>query len=196
MHNHCFLPLSSPPVAAAGRLEIVGAGLAASRHLSQEAGQAGAAALAVLVAAQGLHTAEGLRLGGRQRLEGRDKGLKEKGDGNAETGDAVGMKPNFCYLAGNSKTETGQCDLFQQERGVRSTMRAHAIVSLLLAGCLPRDVLRQHALFKPSVEHSGDNPRVCHASNRTHRAPSAMQPRSLLKPCNLTPCREDGACSG
>jgi len=73
--------LSSPPVAAAGHVAIAGAGLAASRHFSQEADQAGPAALPMLVAAQGLHTAEGL--GGRQRLEGRDKGLKEKGDGNS-----------------------------------------------------------------------------------------------------------------
>lgn len=52
------------PVAAAGRVAVVDAGLALSRHLFQEAGQAGTAALAMLVAAQGLHTAEGLRLGG------------------------------------------------------------------------------------------------------------------------------------
>lgn len=66
IHNHCFMPSSSPPpVAAAGCVATVGAGLALPRHLLQEVGQAGAAALPMLVAAQGLHTAEGLRLGGR-----------------------------------------------------------------------------------------------------------------------------------
>lgn len=57
----CVAPRS---VAAAGCLAIVGAGLALPGHLLQEAGQAGTAALPMLVAAQGLHTAEGLRLGG------------------------------------------------------------------------------------------------------------------------------------
>lgn len=45
-------------------------------HLFQEADQAGTAALPMLVAAQGLHTAEGLRLGGRQRLEEAEKEVK------------------------------------------------------------------------------------------------------------------------
>lgn len=62
---HNFLSLVSfPPVAATRRLAMVGAGLALPGHLLQEAGQAGTAALPMLVAAQGLHTAEGLRLGG------------------------------------------------------------------------------------------------------------------------------------
>lgn len=43
---------------------MVGAALALAGHLLQEVGQAGTAALPMLVAAQGLHTAEGLRLGG------------------------------------------------------------------------------------------------------------------------------------
>lgn len=52
------------PVAPAGCVAMVGAGLALPGHLLQEAGQAGTAALPMLVAAQGLHTAEVLRLGG------------------------------------------------------------------------------------------------------------------------------------
>lgn len=56
--------MSSPPVAAAGGVATVGADLALPCHLLQEEGQAGTAALPMLVAAQGLHTAEGLRLGG------------------------------------------------------------------------------------------------------------------------------------
>lgn len=57
------MPLSSPPpVAAAAGVARPGPALAA--HLLQEADQAGTAALPMLVAAQGLHTAEGLRLGG------------------------------------------------------------------------------------------------------------------------------------
>lgn len=43
---------------------MVATGVALTGHLLQEAGQAGTAALPMLVAAQGLHTAEGLRLGG------------------------------------------------------------------------------------------------------------------------------------
>lgn len=58
------LRVTPRPVAAAGRVAMVGAGMALSGHLLQEAGQAGTAALPMLVAAQGLHTAEGLRLGG------------------------------------------------------------------------------------------------------------------------------------
>lgn len=56
-----------PPVAVARRVAaavVVGAGPALPGHVLQEAGQAGTAALAMLVAAQGLHTAEGLGLGG------------------------------------------------------------------------------------------------------------------------------------
>lgn len=65
IHNHCFTPASSPPpVAAAGCVAMAGAGLALPGHLFQDADQAGTAALPMLVAAQGLHTAEGLRLGG------------------------------------------------------------------------------------------------------------------------------------
>lgn len=58
------LRIAPRPVAAAGCVAMVGAGVALSGHLLQEAGQAGTAALPMLVAAQGLHTAEGLRLGG------------------------------------------------------------------------------------------------------------------------------------
>lgn len=52
-------------------MAIVGAGLAVSSHLLQEAGQAGTAALPMLVAAQGFHAAEVLRLGGWYRLEAK-----------------------------------------------------------------------------------------------------------------------------
>lgn len=58
------LRVAPRPVVAAGCMAMVGAGLALPRHLLQEVGQAGTAALPMLVAAQGLHTAEGLRLGG------------------------------------------------------------------------------------------------------------------------------------
>lgn len=63
IHNHGSL-MPCPPVAAAGCVAIAGAGFAMSSHLVQEAGQAGTATLPLLVAAQGLHTAEGLRWGG------------------------------------------------------------------------------------------------------------------------------------
>lgn len=55
-----------PPVAVARRVAavMVGAGPALPGHVLQEVGQAGTAALPMLVAAQGLHTAEGLGLGG------------------------------------------------------------------------------------------------------------------------------------
>lgn len=58
------LRVAPRPVVAAGCVAIVGAGLAVSSHLLQEAGQAGTAALPMLVAAQGFHAAEVLRLGG------------------------------------------------------------------------------------------------------------------------------------
>lgn len=48
-----------PPVGVGGRVAMVGAGLAVSRHLLQQPCQAGTATLPMLVAAQGLHTAEG-----------------------------------------------------------------------------------------------------------------------------------------
>lgn len=65
IHDHRFTPLSSPPpVAAACCVAMAVAGPALAAHLFQEADQAGTAALPMLVAAQGLHTAEGLRLGG------------------------------------------------------------------------------------------------------------------------------------
>lgn len=53
------LRVAPRPVAAAGCVAIVGAGLALPGHSLQEGGQAGTAALPMLVAAQGLHTAEG-----------------------------------------------------------------------------------------------------------------------------------------
>lgn len=59
---------SGPPVAVARRVAavvvVVGAGPALPGHVLQEVGHAGTAALPMLVAAQGLHTAEGLVLGG------------------------------------------------------------------------------------------------------------------------------------
>lgn len=59
---------SAPPVAVARRVAavgvVVGAGPALPGHVLQEVGHAGTAALPMLVAAQGLHTAEGLVLGG------------------------------------------------------------------------------------------------------------------------------------
>lgn len=54
------LRVAPTPVAVA----TVGTGLAPASHLLQEAGQAGTAALPMLVTAQGLHTAEGLGRGG------------------------------------------------------------------------------------------------------------------------------------
>lgn len=80
IHDHCFMPLSSPPpVAAAAGVAWRGPALAA--HLLQEADQAGTAALPMLVAAQGLHTAEGLRLGGWKRLEEEKKKSDRRGKG-------------------------------------------------------------------------------------------------------------------
>lgn len=64
IHDPRFPSPSSPPppVAAAGCVAM--AGPAPPAHLFQEVDQAGTAALPMVVAAQGLHTAEGLRLGG------------------------------------------------------------------------------------------------------------------------------------
>lgn len=54
------LRVAPRPVAAAGCVAMVGAGLASPGYLLQEAGQAGTAAMPLLVAAQGLHTAEAI----------------------------------------------------------------------------------------------------------------------------------------